>query len=1105
MEPDAGGMQSHKEPANSRLIIREMVLENFKSYAGEQRIGPFHKSFSSVVGPNGSGKSNVIDAMLFVFGKRAKQVQHGASWSACGAETLIVGIDVSELIHNSTNHRNLQYAKVSVFFQEIVDKEGEDYELIDGTELVVSRIANRDNSSKYFINDKPSNFTEVTKLLMAKGIDLDHNRFLILQGEVEQISMMKPKAQGPHDEGLLEYLEDIIGSNKYVEKIDEGTKVLEEIGEKRNGVIHRVKLAEKEKDALEEGKEEAELYINKENQLLQTRSHYFQKLCADAAEGITKFEEKKLDLEKKLEEERSKLDKDNTELAQLEEKHTTASNEVKDIEKELSRSKSEFEAFERQDIKHREDMKFMKQKKKKLEDKLKKDEAKHAAMEKENEEANKNIPLLKEDLTKYEADLATAEAKLDEMLAAIQPELDGYRVKLEAVCKDLEPWEAQLNEKQAVVSEAQAEKELVQKAHEAAKEKYEHARASLKTIAESVKSKTVEHGKLTQEKADLEAEVKQQREVEQFARKDYEEESKNLQKYQGRLAQAKASANEEGSRNRLVKALMQAKAKGAIKGIHGRLGDLGAIDPEYDAAITMACPALNWIVVDTTAAAQRCVEMLRRENLGVATFLILEKQAHLSAEMEQQIRTPEGVPRLFDLVKPKDERLRVAFYFALRNTVVASNLDQATRIAYGQERRFRRVVTKEGQLIESSGTMSGGGGPVRRGGMKASLDSGLSQEELQRAERLAAEHGANAKQAAEQAKAAAKAAAVAEASLKKVSLRIPKLAMEIENLQAQMQDTEASLASLKEASKMSKEDTSRLGELEKIIATAEKDLAGLEKGCKGLKDKASNLKQQMEDAGGSPMKRQRELVKKSQEKIESTEAEITKCQATTASNSKMFKKILKAIESTREELKELEASTAKAQEEFKKLEDEAFEVMETFKRTEAVLSAKQKETAAISKEYEAKKKEVAVLRTAEVEAQGHLDECNRQLRDFTTERDLYTSKLEIVKGKQVEASGMAEPPEPLSPEELAGCSVEDLEGQIGILEKELDGMKPDMGAIEQYRVKEAEYGQRVGELEEITATRDGLRRTHDELRKKRLEEFMAGFNIISIKLKVRER
>ena len=37
--------------------------------------GPFHKSFSSVVGPNGSGKSNVIDAMLFVFGKKANKLR----------------------------------------------------------------------------------------------------------------------------------------------------------------------------------------------------------------------------------------------------------------------------------------------------------------------------------------------------------------------------------------------------------------------------------------------------------------------------------------------------------------------------------------------------------------------------------------------------------------------------------------------------------------------------------------------------------------------------------------------------------------------------------------------------------------------------------------------------------------------------------------------------------------------------------------------------------------------------------------------------------------------------------------------------------------------
>lgn len=35
MEPTSRG--------SPRLVIREMVLENFKSYAGAQRVGPFHK------------------------------------------------------------------------------------------------------------------------------------------------------------------------------------------------------------------------------------------------------------------------------------------------------------------------------------------------------------------------------------------------------------------------------------------------------------------------------------------------------------------------------------------------------------------------------------------------------------------------------------------------------------------------------------------------------------------------------------------------------------------------------------------------------------------------------------------------------------------------------------------------------------------------------------------------------------------------------------------------------------------------------------------------------------------------------------------------------
>ena len=135
------------ETSTARLMITKIVNENFKSYAGTQELGPFHKvcirtlhiqvcafnklklaflylclqvspklmkvnwnsflqNFSSIVGPNGSGKSNVIDAMLFVFGYRSKMIRTKK---------------VSQLIHNSENHQNVQSCRVAVHFQKIID------------------------------------------------------------------------------------------------------------------------------------------------------------------------------------------------------------------------------------------------------------------------------------------------------------------------------------------------------------------------------------------------------------------------------------------------------------------------------------------------------------------------------------------------------------------------------------------------------------------------------------------------------------------------------------------------------------------------------------------------------------------------------------------------------------------------------------------------------------------------------------------------------------------------------------------------------------------------------------------------------------------------
>lgn len=66
---------------------------------------------------------------------------------------------------------------------------------------------------------------------------------LVLQGEVEQISLMKPKAEDEHDSGLLEYLEDIIGTKHYVEHITKAQGQLEDLSEERRRNLQLVKVA----------------------------------------------------------------------------------------------------------------------------------------------------------------------------------------------------------------------------------------------------------------------------------------------------------------------------------------------------------------------------------------------------------------------------------------------------------------------------------------------------------------------------------------------------------------------------------------------------------------------------------------------------------------------------------------------------------------------------------------------------------------------------------------------------------------------------------------------------------------------------------------------
>merc|ERR1712035_117288 len=55
-------------------FLEYLYIEDFKSYKGQIKIGPFGR-FTSIIGPNGSGKSNLMDAISFVLGERSGNIR----------------------------------------------------------------------------------------------------------------------------------------------------------------------------------------------------------------------------------------------------------------------------------------------------------------------------------------------------------------------------------------------------------------------------------------------------------------------------------------------------------------------------------------------------------------------------------------------------------------------------------------------------------------------------------------------------------------------------------------------------------------------------------------------------------------------------------------------------------------------------------------------------------------------------------------------------------------------------------------------------------------------------------------------------------------------
>ncbi|XP_061639069.1 structural maintenance of chromosomes protein 4 [Phyllopteryx taeniolatus] len=1071
------------EPGAPRLMITHLVNRNFKSYAGEQILGPFHKRFSCIIGPNGSGKSNVIDSMLFVFGYRAQKIRSKK---------------LSVLIHSSDQHKDVQSCTVEVHFQKIIDKEGDDYEVIPNSKFYVSRSANKDNSSAYYINGRKATFKEVGSLLRSHGIDLDHNRFLILQGEVEQIAMMKPKGQTEHDEGMLEYLEDIIGSCRLKDPIQTLSRRIELLNEQRGEKLNRVKLVEKEKNALEGEKNKAVEFLTLENDIFKHKTrlcqysvHDLQKRVVDKEQEKQKILEDTKGLTEKTAKISEEIEKMNQELKNVEKKQDK-------ISKYMETQKEKFTQLDLQDVEVREKIRHSKSKNTKLQKQLEKDKEKLEEVRgvpANSEKAISEATARKEELEKHKG---KEEEKLKKVMESLKEETSGLQQDKETKERELMELSKSVNETRSRMDLAQSELGIYLSRHNTAITQLNSAKQTLQTTSDMLRERRTAIKELEANIPQKEKALKKdEEELDQLTKMDNETRH-IVREMRQKADEAKSSLSSNRSRGKILDALTQQKRSGRIPGILGRLGDLGAIDEKYDVAISSSCGALDHIVVDTIDTAQKCVTFLKEQNIGVATFIGLDKMKVWEKNMGP-IRTPEESPRLFDMVRVNNTSVRPAFYFALRDTLVAQDMEQATRIAFQRDKRWR-VVTLKGQIIEVAGTMTGGG-RVMKGRMGSSLNTEVSQEELDRIESKLNENVTKLKgcqerklQLEDNVQHLRSHLRDMKNTLEKYANSMTSLADQESHLKVQMKELEANVLA-------AAPDKTKQKQMENSLEAFKKDFEAASSKAGKVENEVKRLHNLIVDITSHKLKAQQDKLDNINKALDECSSSITKAKVAIKTAHRNLKKCEESVTRVQTELEHNRKSLAEFTEQLKKLEDEAGEIMKACQEAEAALPE-------VQEKYQTVAKEIKVLQQQEHSLQE--ESLNVRLRVEQIEATVGEYKDKIKHWQKEAAKLSLHAVEGTPDEEFPVLTAEQLDeitdrnviiNKIMTLETKCAQIKPNLGAIAEYKKKEELYLQRVAQLDEITTQRDNFKRGYADLRKQRLTEFMSGFNMITNKLK----
>ena len=799
---------------------------------------------------------------------------------------------------------------------------------------------------------------------------------------------MKAKAGNEHEDGLLEYLEDIIGTSKYKTPIEEAAAEVETLNDICMEKSGRVQHVEKEKSSLEDKKEKAIAYIRDENELAMKQSALYQIYTSECHDNVAVTEEAIAQMQAELDAELEKHHGGEQDIKLLEKQFAKGSKKCEAHEKQTQELIKEMTKFDQERVKFEEKRKFLTDKRKKLEKAIANAEKSAVEAEETIEQCTEEIQTRAEEIAQLEQQITEEEAELASIRDSLKGKTQAFSDKIAAKQKSLEPWKEKISQKQSAIAVAESELAILQEKANAGATALEEMEAKMAGIEEGRASKAEELRECQVEKARLEKEAKKvEAELESLAQQEPKLRAQ-LSNARQKADEARSSLSQTQTQGNVLTALMRMKESGRIEGFHGRLGNLGMIDQKYDVAISTACPSLDNFVTDTVEAGQQCIEYLRKTNMGRGNFICLDK---LRSRDLAPMRTPEDAPRLFDLIKAKEDRFRPAFYHALQDTLVAKDLAQANRIAYGAKRW--RVVTLDGELIDKSGTMSGGGSTVKKGLMSSKLVPNTTKEQVSKLEvdRDTLEQRFQEFQDRQR---------ELEGRLRYLRDQIPametqmqKLNLEIESAAKNLADAQRRIKELSKEHQPSQSDDNRVAVLTKEIAALNKEVAKLHGETASVEEEIKSLQDKIMEVGGEKLRAQRAKIDATKEQLasnneETSNAEVRKAKAEKqkAKVEKDHAKATKEHEATTHDLEALE-------EEIQSQDENAESMKAAVEEAQEGLQLKKQVLAELKAELDEKTAALNTTRAIEIEMRNKLEENQKVLNDNFRRLQYWEDKL----------------------------------------------------------------------------------------------------------------